>query len=150
MASRLEPALKPNQPTHSREAPIIVIGSEWGGIRSLPWPIRLPTMMAADEAGDTSVDMHDGAACEVNCAPQEDLTRVSHHCVEGFLCGLLGGIVGCSSQCLCRSVNRVWAGPVPNHVRDREVDQGNPQRDEQRKRRELACVLQTHRRSAPE
>ena len=36
VASRLDPALKPNQPTHRREAPIIVIGSEWGGIRSLP------------------------------------------------------------------------------------------------------------------
>src|SRR5215470_15652741 len=36
LASRLEPALKPNQPTHSSEAPIIVMVSEWGGISSLP------------------------------------------------------------------------------------------------------------------
>src|SRR5687767_15405915 len=32
--SRLEPALKPNQPTHSSEAPIIVMVSECGGIGS--------------------------------------------------------------------------------------------------------------------
>src|ERR1700753_1732160 len=34
--SRLEPALKPNQPTHSSEAPIMVMVSECGAIRSLP------------------------------------------------------------------------------------------------------------------
>ena len=32
--SRLEPALKPNQPTHSSEAPIMVMVSECGGIGS--------------------------------------------------------------------------------------------------------------------
>ena len=36
VASRFEPALKPNQPTHSRHAPIMVMTSEWGGISSLP------------------------------------------------------------------------------------------------------------------
>ena len=36
LASRFEPALKPNQPTHSRAAPTIVSVSEWGGISSLP------------------------------------------------------------------------------------------------------------------
>ena len=36
VASRLEPALKPNQPTHSSEAPIKVITIECGGISSLP------------------------------------------------------------------------------------------------------------------
>src|SRR6478672_8074912 len=45
-ASRLEPALKPNQPTHSSEAPIMVMTSEWGGINSLPKPVRLPTTRA--------------------------------------------------------------------------------------------------------
>ena len=35
-ASSAEPALKPNQPTHSSEAPISVIVSEWGGIASRP------------------------------------------------------------------------------------------------------------------
>ena len=36
LASRFEPALKPNQPTHSRAAPIMVMVSECGAIRSLP------------------------------------------------------------------------------------------------------------------
>src|SRR5438270_6540419 len=35
-ASRLEPALKPNQPTHSSEAPIMVMVSECGAISSRP------------------------------------------------------------------------------------------------------------------
>jgi hypothetical protein len=35
LASRLEPALKPNQPTHSSEAPIMVMVSECGGIGSV-------------------------------------------------------------------------------------------------------------------
>ena len=35
-ASRLEPALKPNQPTQSSEAPIIVMVSECGASRSRP------------------------------------------------------------------------------------------------------------------
>src|SRR5882757_4409484 len=66
-ASRLEPALKPNQPTHSSEAPIMVMTSE----------------------------------------------------------SVRGGVDG------------VRTGPVPDHVRDREVDQRHPQRDENRHRREL-------------
>src|SRR5664279_3585149 len=36
VASRLDPALKPNQPTHSSDAPIMVITIECGGISSLP------------------------------------------------------------------------------------------------------------------
>src|SRR6202163_242944 len=36
LASRLDPALKPNQPTQSSEAPIIDMVSECGAIRSLP------------------------------------------------------------------------------------------------------------------
>jgi hypothetical protein len=43
-ASRLEPALKPNQPTHSSEAPIMVMVSECGGVGFLAKPMRLPIM----------------------------------------------------------------------------------------------------------
>ena len=43
-ASSAEPALKPNQPTHSSEAPIIVSTRLCGGIGSRPSPTRLPTM----------------------------------------------------------------------------------------------------------
>src|SRR5690242_3766095 len=35
-ASRFDPALKPNQPNHSRQAPIMVITSECGAMMSLP------------------------------------------------------------------------------------------------------------------
>ena len=44
LASRLEPALNPNQPTQSKEAPIIVMVRLCGGVASLPWPIRFPIM----------------------------------------------------------------------------------------------------------
>ena len=43
LASSAEPALKPNQPTHSSAAPIMVIGRLCGVIASLPKPMRLPT-----------------------------------------------------------------------------------------------------------
>ena len=36
LASRFEPALKPNQPTHSKEAPIMLMVSECGAMTSLP------------------------------------------------------------------------------------------------------------------
>src|SRR5258705_12783607 len=36
LASRFEPQLNPNQPTHSRAAPVMVIVSECGAIGSLP------------------------------------------------------------------------------------------------------------------
>ena len=99
--------------------------------------MRLPTMMRADETGDTGVDVHDGAASEVDGAPQEHLTGVCHDGVKRFLCPLLGVAIGRRSKCLGSGVDRVWAGPVPDHVCDREVDQRDPQRDEQRKSREL-------------
>src|SRR5690348_11725660 len=41
-ASSAEPALNPNQPTHSNPAPTIVNASECGGIASFKWPIRGP------------------------------------------------------------------------------------------------------------
>ena len=47
LASRLEPTLKPNQPTHSRHAPTIVKVRLCGVIASLLKPIRLPTTKAA-------------------------------------------------------------------------------------------------------
>src|SRR5690349_20855415 len=43
-ASSAEPALNPNQPTHSREAPIIVMGTLCGVMASRPKPMRLPIM----------------------------------------------------------------------------------------------------------
>src|SRR6185295_1206112 len=45
-ASSAEPALNPNQPNHSSEAPIIVITRLCGGMLSLPRPTRLPSTNA--------------------------------------------------------------------------------------------------------
>src|SRR5688572_7031732 len=46
LASRAEPALNPNQPNHSIDAPIIVIVRLWGGMLSRPKPTRLPSTIA--------------------------------------------------------------------------------------------------------
>ena len=43
LASSALPALKPNQPNHRSEAPIMVMGRLCGVIFSLPKPMRLPT-----------------------------------------------------------------------------------------------------------
>ena len=48
--------------------------------------------------------------------------------VEIGLRGGLGGGVGRSRERLGGGVDRVGAGPVPDHVRDREVDERHPQR----------------------
>src|SRR4029453_5882241 len=45
-ASSADPALNPNQPNHSSDAPIIVIGRFAGAIDSLPKPMRLPITYA--------------------------------------------------------------------------------------------------------
>src|SRR5215471_21785975 len=45
-ASRADPALNPNQPNHSNDAPIIVIVRLCGAIGSLPRPMRLPSTNA--------------------------------------------------------------------------------------------------------
>src|SRR4029078_4160846 len=45
-ASSAEPALKPNHPTHSSDAPIIVIGTLCGVIASRPQPMRRPITYA--------------------------------------------------------------------------------------------------------
>ncbi|MNY13591.1 hypothetical protein D3C86_1467340 [compost metagenome] len=46
LASRPEPALKPNQPNHSSEAPTMVKVRLCGRIASRPKPMRLPYMKA--------------------------------------------------------------------------------------------------------
>src|SRR6187402_466955 len=42
LASRLEPTLNPNQPTHSKAAPTIVKGTLCGARDWVPKPLRLP------------------------------------------------------------------------------------------------------------
>src|SRR6185436_3998432 len=41
------PALKPNQPTHSRAAPMTLITTLCGGMATEPKPLRLPSTIAA-------------------------------------------------------------------------------------------------------
>ena len=77
LASRLEPALKPNQPTHSSEAPIIVMVSECGGIGSLAVADALADHQAADQPGDAGIDVDDGAAGEVERALAEEIAGMS-------------------------------------------------------------------------
>ena len=47
LAASAEPALKPNQPNHSRPAPIMTSGRLCGRIASRPKPRRLPSTRAS-------------------------------------------------------------------------------------------------------
>ena len=71
-ASRFEPTLKPNQPTHSSEAPIMVNGSVVRRHRLLAVADALADQQAADQAGDAGVDVHHRAAGEVERALLEE------------------------------------------------------------------------------
>ena len=64
-AASAEPPLKPNQPTHSRPVPTTASDRSNGARFSRPKPWRLPDHQRRDEAGDAGVDMHDGAAGEI-------------------------------------------------------------------------------------
>src|SRR5579875_1231512 len=50
LAARALPALKPNQPTHSRPAPVSVMVRLWGGIGRWGKPMRRPMTSAAIRA----------------------------------------------------------------------------------------------------
>ena len=50
--------------------------------------MRLPTHERADQAGDAGIDVHHGAAGEVDGAPQEHQAGVGHDLVELGLRGL--------------------------------------------------------------
>src|SRR6185436_14702466 len=85
VASRLEPALKPNQPTHSSAAPTMVRTSECGGISSLPKPVRLPTQSAPTrpampELMCTTVPPAKSMAPQMNTLPASPMTSSSLAC----------------------------------------------------------------------
>src|SRR3954469_13838745 len=85
VASRLDPALKPNQPTHSSEAPIMVITSECGDISSLPKPTRVPTQItptspAMPELMCTTVPPAKSMAPHRNTRPPSAMTSSSLAC----------------------------------------------------------------------
>ena len=125
-ASRLEPALKPNQPTHSSEAPIMVMTSECGAISSLPKPVRLPTTSAPTRPAMpalmcTTVPPAKSMAPQMNTMPASALTASSAACAAFLASGVVG-----RGECLGGGVDRVRTGPVPDHVGDREVDEASP------------------------
>ena len=95
----------------------------------------------ADERGDAGVDVHHRAAGEVERAPLEGEAGVGVHgsqCRFGSL--LLGGIGAGVGDGLGGADDGFGAGPVPDHVRHREIDERHPQRDEERDRRELHAL----------
>ena len=67
-ASSADPALNPNQPTHSSEAPIIVNVRLCGAIESRAVADPLAHHVGAHQAGHAGIDVHDGAAGEVERA----------------------------------------------------------------------------------
>ncbi len=69
--------MKPNQPTHSSEAPIMVMVSECGGIGSVLVAETLADHEAAHQAGDASVDVHHGAASEIERADTVEIAEVT-------------------------------------------------------------------------
>ena len=69
LAASAEPALKPNQPNHRMPVPSSVSGSEWGGMASRGQLARRPDHQHHGQGRGAGVDVHDGAAGEVERAP---------------------------------------------------------------------------------
>ena len=65
LAATADPPLKPNQPTHRKEAPTIVRTTLWGSEVLAPATDPFAQNDGRDQRRDTGVDMHDGAAGEV-------------------------------------------------------------------------------------
>ena len=148
LASSAEPALKPNQPTHSSAAPTSVMVSECGGIASLPKPTRLPTSRqptkpAMPELMCTTVPPAKSSAPHWKAKPALAATASRLPARRPWRQPCRGG------QRLGSRDGGARAGPVPDHVRDREVDERGPQRDEQHDGGELHALGHRARRSAP-
>ena len=80
VASRFEPALKPNQPTHSIAAPTSVSVIECGAMHLLAEADPRPDDIGRDERRDPGIDVDHGAAGEVDRAHVEDQAgAVPHH-----------------------------------------------------------------------
>ena len=120
-APRAEPALKPNQPNHSRPAPSITRVRLCGRIGSLPKPTRVPDDEGQRQRGGTRADLDRGTAGEVD---QPDPVGQP-----------AAGVAG--------------TGEVEDPVRDRRVDQHRPQRDEDQPGAEACPVGDRPRRPAP-
>ena len=86
--------------------------------------------VGADQAGDRGVDVHDRAAGEVERAHLPDEAGLGVHRVDDFLAA-----VG------------VRAHPEPDHVGDRRIAEGEPQRHEEPAPRRTSSARRRRRRS---
>ena len=122
-ASSAEPALKPNQPNHSSEAPIMVIVRLCGAMDSLPRPMRLPSMKAPIKP----------ATPALMCTTVPPAKSSAPHCQIRPAVGI-GGV-----HDIGRGVG-IRPRPEPHHVRDRAVAEREPQHQEQQHRREFRAL----------
>ena len=114
--------------------------SEWGGIASLPKPTRLPTISAPTSPAMpalmcTTVPPAKSSAPHWKARPALAVTASN-----GASAPRLGVAAPAAANGLAGGDRGGGTGPVPDHVRDREVDEGHPQRDEQRDGRELHAL----------
>jgi len=65
LAASALPALKPNQPTHKRQAPMKLSTMEWGCILAWGKPTRLAQIKTADQRRDAAGDVDHGATAEI-------------------------------------------------------------------------------------
>ena len=98
LASSAEPALKPNQPTHSSDGADHRQGRLCGVIALLAEADALAHQVGAHQARDAGVDVHHRAAREVERAPLPDHAGLGVHLVDD----------------LRRSVYA--SGPIQNHT----------------------------------
>ena len=85
--------------------------------------MRLPIRKAPTRPATAGVDVHHGAAREVERAPLPDQAGLGVHGVDHVLAGI-----------------GVRAHPEPDHVRDRRIAEGEPQRHEEQHGRELDAL----------
>ena len=91
----------------------------------------LAEQQRANEASDAGVDMHNRAAGKVEGAETREVPRAIGDFVKLGLRGSLGGGVGAGgSQRLGGGGQIIRRGNPPDRMRDREVNDRDPQRDE--------------------
>ncbi len=122
--SRFEPALKPNQPTHSERGANHGQRQRMGRHGLFAEPDAAAEQKRADEARNTGVDVNDRPAREVESAQLEAETGLSQ---RRFI--------------VQREVGR--SRVEPNRVRDRDVNDRQPKDREEEHRRKLHPLRET-------
>ena len=92
---------------------------------------------ATNQTRDARVDMDHGAAGEIERSHPVKISGIVEYRVEIRLRGRLGGIVGGIGKGLRGVADRVRARPVPNAMRDGEINEGHPKQDKNKDRREF-------------